>query len=234
MALQAFNLPTPPPLPADNSYPLWRNWLMTHADRLYNYVIGYQGELNKQFNTLLNGQGKDIASASTITVSNAFHQITGTTPIDNIQQPQGQSAVGTLTLYAKDGVSTTGNGNVPQLSIGTGQSAMLSFSPALNQWTAVGNAPLLSGQGPDLPLAPTITVTNMIHFVTAGTGPLTTIARDPSIGDDVGTLYLIANPTFSFLAQAAGVGNIQKGGTAASLTPKGFIWVPSQSLWYPL
>jgi len=138
MPIRQFTLPTPPPHPTDHSYPSFRKWLLEYSDRLLNYMNGWTTDLTTSVNNGLNGYGADIPSAAAITVTNMTHQVTGTTTVSTIQQPQGQSAVGPLVLIAKDGFSINTGGNVlNSLTVAAGHSAWLSYHPDLQKWSGV-------------------------------------------------------------------------------------------------
>lgn len=135
--LPNFNLPTPGDQPADRSFPSWRNWWMAYSDRLYNYLSNWiTTYLGPQFNTLLNGYGSDIASATVINVTNLIHQVTGAAAIATVNAPV--NAVGPLMLYARDGFSITTAGNcTPAISVAAGHGAWGAFHTVIGKWVFV-------------------------------------------------------------------------------------------------
>lgn len=136
--LKSFQGPSPPPQPPDRGFPSFRDWLLKYGDRTLNYHNDWHGQMAQQFNSLLNGYGADIASAATIVVTNGVHQVTGGVTIVTINQPAGQSAVGPLCLYAKDGFMINTGGNIsPSLMIAAGHSAVLFYHPVLALWTGI-------------------------------------------------------------------------------------------------
>lgn len=135
--IPTFSIPTPPPEPTDRSYPSWRDWVLNYASVLYNYVSSYVAEWVRQFNLFLVGYGPDLASATSITVGHAVHQVTGTTPVQTILQPTGQTAVGVLALIAKDGFSLVSGGNISapaNVVVPSGGAAILVYHPVLKEW----------------------------------------------------------------------------------------------------
>lgn len=149
--LSNFVLPTPTAQPADRSYTLWRNWWMQYSDRLYAYLSNWiTQQLSTQFNTLLNGFGPDIASAATINVTNLMHRVTGSTSIATINGPPG--AVGPLFLYAENGFSLIGGGNItPPLTVAPGFGVTLAYHPVAQLW--VGTT-VTSGAGGTIEVGP--------------------------------------------------------------------------------
>lgn len=81
--------------------------------------------------------GPAIASATTITITNAIHHVTGTTEIDKINVPQGFS--GSVKLIP-DGAFTTAvvaapNGNIAKASTAVvGQVMILTYDPATSKF----------------------------------------------------------------------------------------------------
>lgn len=137
--IPTYQFPPPPSQPIDRSFPRFRDWLMTHADRVTNSLTTW---LNQQvatpLSTLLNGYGADIASANTITVTNMVHNVTGSVQINTINQPAGSSAVGPLNLIAVNGFTIGMSGNVTTgLAISAGHMAMLVFHPVTQTWTGI-------------------------------------------------------------------------------------------------
>lgn len=86
---------------------------------------------------LLDGQGLDIAAASSISVTNMFHRITGSGTITTITPPAGWQnfALGPLVLYAVAGFSLATGGNVAvDLSVQPQGIAVLFYSPTVGAW----------------------------------------------------------------------------------------------------
>jgi hypothetical protein len=132
--LQNFQLPAP----ALHERPTFQglvDWMGTYFDRLYRYFNAWEGDLIKQFNSLFNGYGADIASASSITVDAAVHNVTGTAAVKTILQPAGQTAVSPCTLYSHDGFSLASGGNISAaLAVPAGLAVTLAYHPALKLW----------------------------------------------------------------------------------------------------
>lgn len=73
--------------------------------------------------------GGAIASANTITVTNAIHHVTGTTLIKTINLPQGFS--GSITLIPDGAFTTDATGNIAIASTAVvGKALILTYDPA--------------------------------------------------------------------------------------------------------
>lgn len=134
-----YQFPPPPSEPLDKSYPKFRDWLIKHSDRVTNSLTTW---LNQQvatpLSTLLNGYGANIASATTIVVTNMVHNVTGAAEIDTINQPTGSSAVGPLTLISVNGFTIGISGNVTNaMTVNAGHAAILYYHPVTQTWTGV-------------------------------------------------------------------------------------------------
>ena len=141
-------------------------------------ILCYSPALNKWTGVttlnLLEDDGGNIASASTITVSKAFYQVTGSTTINTINQAGTPPEVGPLCLYARDGFILGTSGNIATaMTVLPTRCAILFYSPTLSKWTGISMA-LLEGQGANIAASASIAITNMFHQIT-GSSTITTI-----------------------------------------------------------
>ena len=100
-------------------------------------LSGYFRQVNAQLNSQVQGFGAAIASATTITLTNANHHITGTNAVKTINVPAAFS--GPVFLVADGAFSLTTGGNIAVAAgpFTAGQLVVLSFDPAKNTWAPI-------------------------------------------------------------------------------------------------
>lgn len=228
--IENFQLPAPPPEKAP-SFQGWLQWISNYGNQLFQYMNKWEQALSKQFNTLFNDYGKDIAAAANMTVSAAVHQVTGSVKVTQLSQPPGQTAVSVVTLFAKDGFSIGAANNVATpMSIQKGGAGMLAYHPALKKWLTVPGNPvpqLLTSSGN----SPFTVIPGSWLFITADTALFTAnLPSSPELGDWVYGKKIGGSFSAQWQPPAGVAINNQSPGNPLTVAPGGamLMWIGTQ------
>lgn len=106
------------------------DWLQTFLANIQTYQFLVSSHLNSD----TQDSGADIASASTITVSNFVHRVTGSTTISTINI-QAATSASLLCLLIRDGLTINAAGNVKAArTYAAGSLAVLCWFPVESKW----------------------------------------------------------------------------------------------------